>query len=99
MNKKNKSKQELSPAQRKELLSALQARFEKNMNRHPGLDWARVQARLVANPEKLWSLSEMEGTGGEPDLVGQDNKTGEYVFYDCSAQSPGGRRNVCYDRQ
>ncbi|RIK38987.1 MAG: DUF4256 domain-containing protein [Chloroflexi bacterium] len=90
--------QELSPARREELLSTLQARFEKNMNRHPGLAWAKVQAKLEAQPEKLWSLHEMERTGGEPDVVGQDQQTGEYLFYDCSAESPKGRRNVCYDR-
>ncbi len=100
MTKKNSSnKKELSAAQRKELVSALQARFEKNMNRHQGLEWDRVRARLEANPEKLRSLYEMEGTGGEPDVVGYDDKTGEYIFYDCSAQSPDGRRNVCYDRK
>ena len=93
------TKKELSPEQREELLSALKARFEKNMNRHQGLEWAKVQAKLEANPEKLWSLHEMERSGGEPDVVGQDQKTGEYIFYDCSAQSPQGRRNVCYDRE
>ena len=93
------SKRELSPKQREELLSELQARFEKNMNRHKGLEWAHVQARLEANPVKLWSLSEMERTGGEPDVVGHDETTGEYIFYDCSAESPTGRRNVCYDRE
>ncbi|NUO80391.1 DUF4256 domain-containing protein [candidate division KSB1 bacterium] len=85
--------------QREELLSALPARFEKNMNRHKGLEWAKVQARLEANPEKLWSLNEMERTGGEPDVVGYDKKTGEYIFYDCSAESPNGRRSFCYDRE
>ena len=89
----------LKAKQRKELLGALKARFEKNMNRHKGLEWAQVQARLEANTEKLWSLNEMERTGGEPDVVGYDIKTGEYVFYDCSAESPQGRRNVCYDRE
>jgi hypothetical protein len=89
----------LSPKQREELLRALKARFEKNMNRHKGLEWAKVQARLVANAEKLWSLNEMERTGGEPDVVGHDKKTGEYIFYDCSAESPNGRRSVCYDRE
>jgi hypothetical protein len=84
--------------QRQELLGALQARFEKNMNRHQGLEWANVQARLEANPEKLWSLNAMEKTGGEPDVVGRDNKTGEYIFVDCSTQSPPGRRSICYDR-
>jgi hypothetical protein len=85
--------------QREELLRALKARFEKNMNRHQGLEWANVQAKLEANPEKLWSLHEMERTGGEPDVVGYDEKTGEYIFYDCSAESPQGRRSVCYDRE
>jgi hypothetical protein len=97
--KKKMSKQELSSEEREELLGALQARFEKNMNRHKGLAWAKVQAKLEANPEKLWSLSEMEKTGGEPDVVGHDKKTGEYSFYDCSAESPKGRRSVCYDRE
>lgn len=90
---------ELSPAQREELLAALKARFEKNTTRHPGLEWAKVKARLEANPEKLWSLGEMERTGGEPDVVGQDNKTGDYVFFDCSAESPDGRTSFCYDRE
>jgi hypothetical protein len=90
---------ELSPEQREELLRALKARFEKNMNRHKGLEWAKVQAKLEANTEKLWSLNEMERTGGEPDVVGHDKKTGEYIFYDCSAESPKGRRSVCYDRE
>lgn len=94
-----KLKKELSPEQREELLRALKARFEKNMNRHEGLEWAKVQAKLEANTEKLWSLNEMERTGGEPDVVGHDKKTGEYIFYDCSAESPKGRRNVCYDRE
>ena len=84
---------------REELLKALKARFEKNMNRHNGLEWAKVQAKLEANPEKLWSLNEMERTGGEPDIVGYDKKTDEYIFYDCSAESPKGRRSVCYDRE
>jgi len=91
------TKRELSPEQREELLRALKARFEKNMNRHKGLEWAKVQAKLDAKAEKLWSLNEMERTGGEPDVVGRDSKTGEYIFYDCSAESPYGRRNVCYD--
>jgi hypothetical protein len=95
---KNTNKK-LSPEQREELLGALKARFEKNMNRHKGLEWAKVQAKLEANAEKLWSLNEMESTGGEPDVVGHDKKTGEYVFYDCSAESPKGRRSVCYDRE
>lgn len=93
----SKSK-DLNAKQREELLKTLQARFEKNLNRHPGLEWAKVQAKLEANPEKLWSLSEMERTGGEPDVVGYDKKTGEYVFYDCAAESPVGRRSLCYDR-
>jgi len=95
----NNNKKELSPEQREELLSTLEARFEKNMNRHEGLEWAEVQAKLEANHEKLWSLNEMERTGGEPDVVGHDKKTGEFIFYDCSAESPLGRRNVCYDRE
>ena len=89
----------LSPEQHEELLGVLKSRFEKNMNRHPALEWANVQARLEANPEKVWSLHAMESTGGEPDVVGQDAKTGEYLFYDCSAESPKGRRSLCYDRQ
>lgn len=99
MSKKNKSKKELSAEQREELLGVLKARFEKNMNRHKGLEWAKVQARLDDNAEKLWSLSVMEETGGEPDVVGHDKKTGEYVFCDCSAESPKGRRSICYDRE
>lgn len=95
---KNNNK-ELSPKQREELLGALKARFEKNLNRHEGLDWAKVQARLEAHPEKLWSLQEMERTGGEPDVVGQDKKSGEFIFFDCSAQSPNGRTSLCYDRE
>jgi Protein of unknown function (DUF4256) len=87
-----------SQTQRKELLSTLQARFEKNMNRHKGVVWPQVQARLEADVEKLWSLHEMETTGGEPDVVGHDKQTGEYIFYDCSAESPKGRRSLCYDR-
>src|SRR5881396_4363676 len=93
------NKKELSPQQREDLLRVLKARFEKNMNRHIGLEWAKVQAKLEANAEKLWSLQEMERTGGEPDVVGHDKKNGEYVFYDCSAESPKGRRSVCYDRE
>src|SRR6266853_1510696 len=93
------NKKKLSPAQGEELLSALKARFEKNMNRHKGLEWAKVQAKLEDNTEKLWSLNEMEITGGEPDVVGQDKKTGEHIFYDCSAESPKGRRSLCYDRE
>src|SRR5262249_23592355 len=84
---------------RGELLSALKARFDKNMNRHKGLEWAKVQTKLEANSEKLWSLHEMERTGGEPDVIGHDKKTGEYIFCDCSAESPNGRRSVCYDRE
>jgi len=94
-----KSNIELSLEQREELLRTLEARFEKNMNRHKGLEWAKIQARLEANTEKLWSLNEMEITGGEPDVVGHDNKTDEYIFYDCSVESPKGRRSVCYDRE
>ena len=93
------TKKKLSPEHREELLRALKAGFEKNMNRHKGLEWAKVQAKLEANSEKLWSLNEMERTGGEPDVVGHDKKTGEYIFYDCSAESPKGRRSVCYDRE
>src|SRR5215813_5958074 len=93
------TKKALSPTQREELLRALKARFEKNMNRHQGLEWAKVQAKLEANAEKLWSLNEMERTGGEPDIVGHDKKTGEYIFFDCSAESPTGRTSVCYDRE
>lgn len=92
-------KRELSLEQCEELLIALKARFEKNMNRHKGFEWARVQAKLEANTEKLWSLNEMERTGGEPDVVGFDKETDEYIFYDCSAESPKGRRSVCYDRE
>jgi len=93
------NKKKLSPEQRQELLRALKARFEKNMNRHKGLEWAKVQAKLEANTEKLWSLHEMERTGGEPDVVGHDKATGQYSFYDCSAETPKGRRSVCYDRE
>jgi hypothetical protein len=92
-------KKDLTPKHREELLSALKARFEKNMNRHKGFEWTAVQAKLEANPEKLWPLHEMERTGGEPDVVGYDQKTGEYIFYDCSAESPKGRRSICYDRE
>jgi hypothetical protein len=99
MNQTKSNKKELSSKQREELLRALEARFEKSMNRHNGLEWAKVQAKLEANAEKLWSLNEMERTGGEPDVVGHDKKTGEYIFYDCSAESPKGRTNVCYDRE
>ena len=93
------AKKELSPKQREELLTLLKARFEKNMNRHQGLEWIKVQATLEANAEKLWSLNEMERTGGEPDVVGQDKQTGEYAFYDCSPESPKGRTSLCYDRE
>jgi hypothetical protein len=95
----NSNERGLSPEQREELLRALRARFEKNMNRHKGLEWARVQTKLEADIAKLWSLNEMERTGGEPDVVAHDNKTGEYIFYDCSAESPKGRRSLCYDRE
>jgi hypothetical protein len=97
--KASKSKKGLSSQQRAELLGALQARFEKNMDRHKGLAWAEVQAKLEANAEKLWSLNEMERTGGEPDVVGHDKKTGEYIFYECSPESPKDRRSLCYDRE
>ena len=92
-------KKELLPKQHDEVLKVLKARFENNMNRHKGFEWTSVQLRLEANTEKLWSLNEMERTGGEPDVVGHDKKTGEYIFYDCSAESPKGRRSVCYDRK
>ncbi len=95
----NKNKKELSPEQSHQQLTTLKARFEKNMNRHKGLEWENVEAKLKANPEKMWSLNEMERTGGEPDLVGYDKKTGEFIFYDCSTESPTGRRNVCYDHE
>lgn len=97
--KKAETRKELSPERRKELLAALQARFEKNGGRHPGLEWGQVAARLEASPAKLWSLGEMEATGGEPDVVGRDGKTGEYVFVDCSPETPKGRVSVCYDRE
>jgi len=99
MNNINSKKRELAPKQREELLRVLKARFEKNMNRHKGLECVKVQAKLEAHSEKLWSLNEMERTGGEPDVVGHDKKTGEYIFYDCSSESPKGRRSVCYDRE
>jgi hypothetical protein len=99
MNTIKSNKKKLSPEQREELLGALKARFAKNMNRHRELEWAKIQAKLEANIEKLWSLNEIERTGGEPDVVGHDKKTGEYIFYDCSAESPKGRRSVCYDRE
>jgi hypothetical protein len=92
-------KKKMSPKQSEELLRALKARFEKNMNRHKGLEWAKVQAKLEASAEKLWSLNEMEKTGGEPDVVRQDKKAGEYIFFDCSAESPKDRTSVCYDRE
>jgi hypothetical protein len=94
-----KRKNELSPAQNDKLLRAWESRFKKYMNRHKGLQWAKVQAKLEASPDKLWSLQEMERTGGEPDVLGHDKKTGEYIFYDCSEESPKGRRSVCYDRE
>ena len=101
MNNIKSIKKELTPEQREDLFGVLKARFEKNMNRHTGLEWAKVKAKLDHRDsiEKLWSLNEMERTGGEPDVVSQDNKTGEYIFYDCSAESPKGRRNVCYDSE
>jgi hypothetical protein len=94
-----RQQQELSPEQREQLLGVLKARFEKNRNRHEALAWDRVQTKLEASPEKLLSLNEMERTGGEPDVVGRDETTGEYIFYDCSAESPEGRRSLCYDRE
>lgn len=93
------NKKQLSPKQHEELLNVLRARFDTNMHRHKGIEWDNVQARLEDHPDKLWSLGQMENTGGEPDLVGQDTKTGKYVFYDCSPESPKGRRSVCYDRE
>jgi hypothetical protein len=99
MNNIKSYNKKLTPKQREELLRALKGRFEKNINRHKGLEWAKVQAKLESDTEKLWSLSEMERTGGEPDIVGFDKKTGAYIFYDCSAESPKGRRSVCYDGQ
>jgi Protein of unknown function (DUF4256) len=93
------TKNKLSAAQQKAILSILKARFDKNSHRHKGMDWAAVQARLESNPEKLWSLNAMEETGGEPDVVEQDKKTGAYIFYDCSAESPKGRRSICYDHE
>ncbi len=93
------NKKKLSSEQREELLKILKTRFEKNMDRHNGLEWAKVQTKLEANIEKLWSLHEMESTGGEPDIIDFDKKTGEYIFYDCSAESPKGRRSLCYDRE
>jgi hypothetical protein len=99
MNNTQSNKKKLSQEQREELLGALNARFEKNTSRHKGLDWAKVEEKLDAAPEKLWSLGEMERTGGEPDVVGYDKTTGEYIFYDCSAETPKDRRSVCYDRE
>lgn len=99
MSKIKNNKRKISSAERDELFKVLESRFEKNMNRHKGLEWAKVRAKLEANPEKLWSLNEMEITGGEPDVVGNDKKTGEYIFYDCSAESPKGRRSICYDHE
>ena len=103
MNNIKTTKKKLSSGQLEELLNVLKARFEKNMNRHKGIEWANVQARLQAclkdDAEKLWSLDEMESTGGEPDVVDQDKKTGDYIFYDCSAESPKGRRSICYDHE
>jgi hypothetical protein len=93
------SKKELSPKQAEELFNTLKTRFEKNKNRHKGIEWAKVQTRLEKSNQKLWSLNEMERTGGEPDVVSLDKKTGEYIFYDCSAESPNGRRSLCYDRE
>ncbi|WP_338450958.1 DUF4256 domain-containing protein [Niallia oryzisoli] len=95
----NRNEKELSLEQREELLGALKDRFEKNMHRHKGLEWAKVQAKLEDNPDKMWSLNEMEITGGEPDVVDHDDQKDEYIFYDCSAESPNGRRSVCYDRE
>src|SRR5581483_949539 len=95
----NSPKKKLPPEQGEKLLKVLKARFEKNMDRHPGLAWAKVRARLDVNPEKLWSLNEMERTGGEPDVAGQDKKAGGYFFYDCSEESPKDRRSLCYDRK
>ena len=99
MNNMNDNKRELSAGQRDELLIVLKVRFEKNTDRHKDINWAKVQAKLEANAEKLWSLNEMEKTGGEPDVVGRDEETDEYIFYDCSAESPKGRRSICYDRE
>jgi hypothetical protein len=95
----NSNKKDLSPEQRELLLREIEARFNANMKRHEGLEWARVRTRLEASAEKLWSLNEMLRTGGEPDVVGHDERTGEYIFYDCSAESPKGRRSLCYDRE
>src|SRR5688572_20785358 len=99
MNNMNKTKKKLSSEQHQELLKILKVRFEKNMNRHKGLEWSKVEAKLKTNHEKLSSLDEMELTGGEPDVVGLDKKTGEYIFYDCAEESPKGRRSICYDNE
>ena len=99
MNNHTGNKKQLSPKQREELIAALKTRFEKNLSRHKSLEWPKVRATLEVNPEKLWSLNEMERTGGEPDVVGHDRKTGEYIFFDCSAESPKGRASVCYERE
>jgi Protein of unknown function (DUF4256) len=99
MNNMNSNKKKLSAEQREELFRVLKVRFEKNRSRHKDLEWTQVQAKLEANTQKLWSLNEMERTGGEPDVVGHDKKTGEYIFYDCSAESPKGRRSFCYDHE
>lgn len=99
MNKSENNQKQLTPEQQEELLHTLQTRFEKNMNRHERLEWARVQMKLESDPGKLWSLSEMERTGGEPDVVAYDSETDEYIFYDCAAESPKGRRSLCYDRE
>jgi hypothetical protein len=99
MNKATRNKKELAPKQQEELRKVLKARFEKNQNRHKGLAWAEVETKLKADTQKLWSLNEMEITGGEPDVVGRDKKTGEFIFYDCSAESPHGRRSICYDQE
>ncbi|TKC05370.1 DUF4256 domain-containing protein [Pedobacter polaris] len=95
----NSNKKELSPEQCEELIGTLKTRFDKNSDRHKGIEWTKVEAKLKANAEKLWSLDEMESTGGEPDVVGYDEKTNEYIFYDCSAESPKGRRSICYDHE
>jgi len=95
----NKNKIELSTSEKDELLKTLKMRFEKNANRHKGMEWTKVQAKIQANPEKIWSLNEMEMTGGEPDVIGQDESTGEYIFCDCAAESPKGRRSICYDHK
>jgi len=99
MSRKSTNKNNLTPKQREELLKTLKSRFEKNMNRHKGLKWSAIEEKLKASPGKLWALNEMEDTGGEPDVVGYDKKTGEFIFYDCSAESPKGRRSLCYDRK